>query len=198
MKTKKHLPPLPNRWQLGVKSAGSNRVMPTEEMGQTSRGMVEDLLRGDSRRQGEACLSDLQLDQLALGEWAGTRAEQAQEHLAQCSACAAAHNLLVSDRNQFHAQVNVASVTARILEQASRSPKDESQDTQQSSPSIRGRLQRWVQVLAWPSAASAVAALALIYFVRPLAVPHDVAQGVRAKGANISLSTYVRFAGQDQ
>lgn len=160
--------------------------MATENQGQTSSATPAELANGASRRQGVSCLSDLQLDQLALGELTGVREDSARLHLSQCRTCEQAHERLTWARRQFETDVNVPNVAARLMAKA-------------APTSGASRWRPWVRLLAWPATVSAAAALALVYMApSPTAVPLGTNNGVRAKGSGLALSTYVKFAGQDQ
>lgn len=162
-------------------------VNETRENGSPYEG-VQALARGATRRQGRECLSDLQLDQLALGELGGVEGDRARLHLTQCVHCEAAQARLEAERGRFAQEVNVGAVTARLLQPRALAPTP---------------LRRWARALAWPTAVSAAAALGLIFVAAPLTTSGPSggaapASGTRTKGAALSLATYVRFAGQDQ
>lgn len=135
---------------------------------------------GGKRRQGPQCLSDLQLDQLALGELDGMTADRARLHLGQCASCSSAQQAHVADARAFAQSVNVPQVSAAIVARA--------------YPPQR-LVQRWARSLAWPTALSVAAAAGLV-----LLAPLQSAVGPteRAKGGGLHLTTYVKFAGVDQ
>ncbi len=174
-------------WRLGVKDSGSDeKVMATENQGQTSFAMPVELANGTTRRQGVSCLSDLCLDQLALGELTGVQEDIARLHISQCRPCEVASKRLAAARAQFEADVNVPNMAARLMAEADAMRR----------PS---RFRPWVRLLAWPATVSAAAALALVSLAPSLtAVSPETTMGARAKGPGLALSTYVKFAGQDQ
>ena len=143
-----------------------------------------DLVRGHNRRQGPECVSDLQLDQLALGEAPGIEADRVRLHLQQCATCEQAATRLARDRERFTSEVDFATAAATILGRA-HIPTSSS-------------LRRWGRALAWPGALSAAAVAGLLAIAPPASLTRSPAAGARAKGAALSLSTYVKFAGQDQ
>ena len=144
------------------------------------RGAVK-LNPGESRRVGRECLSDLQLDQMALGELDGMTSDRARLHLGQCRSCADAQQDLSADRREFEQQVNVPQLAARILAASDPGGK---------------RWQRWVRSMAWPAGMSVAAAVALVFLGQPLKTTFG--SGERAKGSALTLSTYVKFAGHNQ
>ncbi len=158
--------------------------MSTERNGETPPAGVAALVRGMSRRVGGECMSDLQLDQLALGELQGLVHDRAKLHLAQCSACDEASRRVLQERKRFFEETDFAQVSARLLQRVQ--PQG-------------GLLRRWLRVLALPAGLSAAAALALVMMAGPLhTVMPRSAEGVRTKGAGFAVSTYVKFAGQEQ
>ncbi|MCG5055270.1 MAG: DUF4384 domain-containing protein [Myxococcales bacterium] len=144
-----------------------------------------------SRRLGRECLSDLQLDQLALGELGGVEGDRARLHVTQCPVCEAAHNRLEEERRRFSREVDVSQVAAAILQASHR--VDE------------GVLRRGLRSWILPSAVTAAAFGGLLLLARPVARPVDPrpaaeagAEAVRAKGGGFALATYVLYAGQEQ
>lgn len=158
--------------------------MSTVSKGEIPPAGVAALVRGMSRRLGGECLSDLQLDQLALGELQGLVQDRAKLHLAQCSACDEANRRVMQERKRFAEETDFPGVAARLLQRVQ--PQG-------------GVLRRWLRVLALPAGLSAAAALALVMMAGPLhTVVPQAANAVRTKGAGFAVSTYVKFAGQEQ
>ncbi|MDX2022885.1 MAG: DUF4384 domain-containing protein [Deltaproteobacteria bacterium] len=136
---------------------------------------------GGARRVGRECLSDLQLDQMELGELDGVTNDRARLHLAQCGVCKEAWEALVADRRAFAEAVDVPRVAARIVATAYPSG---------------GRVKRWLRGLALPAALAAAAASALVLLAQPL----KLAPTERIKGGAgaVTLATYVKYAGHEQ
>ena len=88
------------------------------------------------RRAGAECLSDLQLDQMHLGELDGVTSDRVRLHVGQCAVCGEAWRVLAADRRAFAQDVDVPSAAARIMAAAYPSG---------------GRLKRWVRGLALPA-----------------------------------------------
>lgn len=132
-----------------------------------------------SRRVGSECLSDLQLDQMELGELDGVTTDRARLHLGQCSACSDAHRALVDHQRAFVRTVDVPTVSARIIAQAYPSG---------------GRAKRWLRSLAMPAGLGAALAGALVVLGQPL----KLAPTERSKGGSLALTTYVKYAGHEQ
>lgn len=143
------------------------------------RGSVKPNL-GESLRLGRECLSDLQIDQIALGELDGVTSERARLHLGQCSSCAEAFQTMAADRREFDQLVNVPQMAARILAA--------------STPSAK-RWHRWLRSIAWPAGMFVAAAAGLVFLAQPLKTNFGSTE--RAKGSSFTLSTYVKFVGQD-
>jgi hypothetical protein len=128
-----------------------------------------------SRRRGPGCLSDLQLDQLQLGELSPEARGVSERHLAGCPSCAQAHSALATLAATFAGETDVPSLAARTLDAAA----------QKRTPPWR----RWLM----PVSLSAAAALgATLLLVRP-PLPET---GTRTKGG-FSLNTYVQHAESD-
>ena len=139
----------------------------------------DDWLSGTSRRQGAECLSDLQLDQLALNELDGVTADRARLHLGHCQQCENAAQAIRAAAHTFEQMVNVPQVAALVMAQA-----------------LPSQPRRWALHLAWPAGLS-LAAAALVMFSLPS--QPSTPGGGRVKGAQgLSLQTYVKFASQDE
>lgn len=138
----------------------------------------EGWLRGTSRRQADECLSDLQLDQLALDELDGVTADRARLHLGQCQQCENAAQAIRAAAHTFERTVNVPQVAALAMARA-----------------FPSQPRKWALHLAWPAGLS-LAATALVMFSLP---SQPSTPGVaRIKGAqSLSLQTYVKFASHD-
>jgi hypothetical protein len=122
------------------------------------------------RRQGPACLSDLKLDQLLLGELGEDEVERSSAHLRACAPCTQARAALVADRDAYAA----ADVTAHARDALARA----------AAVPARGWWSRW-----WVGAI-ALPALAVGAFVL---MPRAPADGMRAKG-DFSVAIYVKHA----
>jgi len=107
-----------------------------------------------SRRLSDACLSDLELDQLVLDALDAPRGERARGHLGACGACRAREDELRRDRERFQEQplrlrglrpasrgaprsliVAVVALAAGLALWVTRTPKTPGGDASGSSPS---------------------------------------------------------------
>jgi hypothetical protein len=127
-------------------------------------------------RSGDECLSDLQLDALALGALDDARARQADRHLSSCSRC--------SDRR--HALDAATRFSADVL---ARSPS-RGQSTETARAVVR-RSPRGAWLGGGLAAAAAAAALFLMIEGAPIVSGGDT---VRSKGAG-RVGFFVRHAG---
>lgn len=121
-----------------------------------------------SRRAGDACVSDLQLDLLATGELEPGERERVTDHLDACSECAQRRDVLAAARAEFLAEPP-SDVFARV----------------QAAAQGRTQRRRVLYALAL-TAATAIAAGVVI--VLPTSAPVSqsaggAAHGVRTKGA---------------
>jgi hypothetical protein len=125
-------------------------------------------------RSGEECLSDLQLDALALGALDTAQARQAERHLSSCTRC--------SDRRRELGEATRSSAEALARSRSRVSPT--------MGKAMRGSSRR-----AWlggaVTAAAAAAALLLLIGRSPLLSDGDV---VRTKGTS-RVGFFVRHAG---
>ena len=138
-------------------------------------------------RSGDECLSDLQLDALALGALDAAQARQAESHLSSCSRC--------SERRQ-----GLGAATRLSAEALARSPRPLGSPT---VASVARRSTRRVWLGGALAAAAAAAAALLLVIGRPLLsdgplpsdgpVPSD-GEVVRTKGTS-RVGFFVRHAG---
>jgi anti-sigma factor RsiW len=136
-----------------------------------------------TRRVGAACVSDLALDRLAVGELAADDAAAVRTHLGACAACAHAFAAIEDDARRFAVEVDVAALARAAT--GSAAPAREG---------LASRLRRWRE--RWPRLAAVAPAMAAVAIAavgltvaRPGAPPAE--EGTRAKGAGLSLAAYV-------
>jgi hypothetical protein len=127
-------------------------------------------------RSGDECLSDLQLDALALGALDDAQAEQAERHLSSCSRC--------SER-----RLELGDATRSSAEVLARSPSRRSSAVMSGQAARRPTRRAW---LGGAVAATAAAAAVLLLIVQsPLLSSGDT---VRTKGTS-RVGFFVRHAG---
>jgi hypothetical protein len=131
------------------------------------------------RRLGPSCLSDLRLDQLALGELGEGERAPATAHLAACAACRAAADGLEADRRAFAAETPFASLAAATLARAER-----------EAAGVRA-LRWWRGLLPGAGLAAGLAAAAFVLLPDPGA--DEPRQGFTSKGG-FSISAVVKHA----
>jgi hypothetical protein len=132
------------------------------------------------RRRGAACLSDLTLDRLALGEISDLQRAPLLAHLSACPACEGAQRALAAERDGFAREVDVPALAADALARAARAP----------AVSWLRRLRLALTVTA--AAAAAAAALLLVPWPGGTLAP-DPGQTLRRKG-DLSLAVFVKHA----
>jgi hypothetical protein len=137
---------------------------------------------------GGACLSDLALDRLLLGEMGAEDVATANLHLGGCARCTDARDALAADRARFASEANVAGLAADALARASRG-RLETDAHAATHPSWQTRwLLRWLPALGLGAAVAAVTLLV------PRAAREPAPLGdLRAKGA-LSLALFVKSA----
>lgn len=134
-----------------------------------------------TRRSGPTCLSDLALDQLALGELSDDRAAAARAHMVGCASCSEASMRIDEHHQRFAAEVDVPSAAARLSSELHASP---------TAP--RAAWWRRLRPVVPAFAAAAIASIGLLA-ARPSPPPGTVGWGdqLRAKGAGFILSAHV-------
>lgn len=123
-----------------------------------------------SRRPKPDCVSDLTLDALAAGELSDAESRACAAHLETCSTCSARRAALDADRARRGASLPALSTLLA------------GQRGNGVTPIARARRRR--PILAWsgPAFGLALAAAALVFWVRPAS--DDDRGGVRTKGAD--------------
>jgi hypothetical protein len=142
-------------------------------------------LEQSSRRRGDECASDLQLDQLLCAELSGGAERAVRAHLAGCSACAGRHAELEAERARFREQ-------APPFEALLASPASERSIRRRRSPAP------WLSRIALPAAAVLALGVGLTALLRERAPEPE---GTRRKGSGAAFGFVVRrgehtFAGE--
>lgn len=130
-----------------------------------------------TRRVGPACLSDLVLDRLMLGELDAPTSASARTHLDACDACARALAHIEAEARRFAAEVDIPALAAR----AART------DPPRSSW-LRRLRERFPRTVAFAPAFAAVTITAVGLLAARPGVETD---GSRTKGSGFGIAAYV-------